>query len=190
MSAISPSWRRPRGTIAPPWALKASLPGHKTDAGGVRLGLADVPALRAAYSDLTSRLGPGNLVTEKMIETGAGAELIAGVRRDPRFGPIALVGLGGIYAEAFADTRTALAPLRPGQALDLLGRLRGAALLTGARGRPRLAVEAAAELISLLTEVAAEHEEIAELEVDPVLRHDGGRAGPGRQDHHDAGGRR
>jgi len=157
------------GEIAPPWVLKASVPGHKSDAGGVRLGLADVPALRAAYAELTSRLGPGDLVTEEMIDDGGGAELIAGVRRDPRFGPIALVGLGGIYAETFADTQTALAPLRPGQALDLLGRLRGAALLTGARGRPRLAVEAAAELISLLAEVAAEHEEIAELEVNPVL---------------------
>src|SRR5262249_30229316 len=104
--------------IGPPWALKASVPGHKSDAGGVRLSLGDVPALRAAYTDLTSRPGARNLVTEKMIETGGGAELIAGVRRDPSFGPIALVGLGGVYAEAFADTRTALAPLRPGQAAD------------------------------------------------------------------------
>lgn len=154
--------------LAPPWALKANGLAHKSDAGGVLLDLADAAQLHAAHAGLTSRLNPDGCVVEEMI-TSAGAELIAGVRRDERFGPVAMVGLGGIHAEMLADIRLALAPLDAAQALDMLTRLRGAALLTGGRGRAPLAIEAAAGLIALITQVAADHQEITELEVNPVL---------------------
>jgi len=96
-------------------------------------------------------------------------ELIAGCRRDPRFGPVLLVGLGGILAEVLRDTAVALAPAEPALIEELLLGLRGAALLTGARGRPPLDVRAAAEACAAISRVAAEHPELDELEVNPLL---------------------
>ena len=92
-----------------------------------------------------------------------------GARRDARFGPIALAGLGGIYAEALRDVAVALAPLDAARAERLLRSLRAAPLLGGARGRPPVDVAAAARALAALSEVAAAHPEIAEIEVNPLL---------------------
>jgi acyl-CoA synthetase (NDP forming) len=155
--------------LRPPWVLKATGLLHKSDAGGVRMGLNDVGELAASYDDLVHGISPAGCVLEETAEAAGGVELIAGLRRDPQFGLIAMVGIGGIYTELLADAQVGLAPLTPGQILAMLSRLRGAALLTGARGRPPLDIEAAARLIALVTKVAAEHPEITELEVNPVL---------------------
>jgi acyl-CoA synthetase (NDP forming) len=98
-----------------------------------------------------------------------GVELIVGARRDLRFGPIALVGIGGLYAEVLEDTAVALAPTTFDEAVELIRSLRGASLLTGVRNRPPLAVEAAARALVAVSEAAAEHPEIAEIEVNPLL---------------------
>jgi hypothetical protein len=89
--------------------------------------------------------------------------------RDPRFGPVATVGIGGVHAEVLRDVAAALAPLDPGQAEDLIGSLRGASLLTGTRGRQRLDVTAAARSVAILSQVAASHPSVTELEVNPLL---------------------
>jgi acyl-CoA synthetase (NDP forming) len=104
-----------------------------------------------------------------MADTAAGVELIVGCRRDPRFGPLLLVGLGGIHAEVLGDTAVALAPVAANQAEELIRSLRGAPLLLGARGRPSLDVAAAARVAAALSRLAAEHAELAELEVNPLL---------------------
>jgi acyl-CoA synthetase (NDP forming) len=104
-----------------------------------------------------------------MADIAAGVELIVGCRRDPRFGPLLLVGLGGIHAEVLRDTAVALAPASAGEAEELIRSLRGAALLLGARGRPPLDVTAAAEAAAALSRMAAEHPELAEVEVNPLL---------------------
>jgi hypothetical protein len=104
-----------------------------------------------------------------MADTAAGAELIVGCRRDPRFGPLVLVGLGGIHAELMRDVAVALAPAAAGELAELLLSLRGAAVLKGARGRPPLDVRAAAEAAAALSRVAAAHPEIAEIEINPLL---------------------
>jgi acetate---CoA ligase (ADP-forming) len=155
--------------LRPPWVLKADGLLHKSDVGGVRMGLRDSNELAAAYDDLVGRLAPAGCVLEEMADVAGGVELIAGVCRDPHFGPVAMVGIGGIYTELLADAQVGLAPLVPGQVLAMLSRLRGAALLTGLRGRGRLDLDAAARVIALVTEVAAQHPEITELEVNPVL---------------------
>jgi acyl-CoA synthetase (NDP forming) len=98
-----------------------------------------------------------------------GVELLIGARWDPRFGPIALAGLGGVHTELLGDVAVALAPLDAAQALELLLSLRSAPLLRGARGRPPLDVTAAAEALAALSRVAAAHPELAELEVNPLL---------------------
>ncbi len=152
-----------------PVALKALGLLHKSDAGGVVLGIDGPEELSAAFSDLATRLEATACSVERMAPLEAGVELIAGVRSDPRFGPIALVGIGGLYAELLADVAVALAPVSRAQAADLLRSLRGAPLLLGARGRPALALDAAAEALAALSRVGAAHPEITEIEVNPLL---------------------
>ena len=114
-----------------PVVLKALGLLHKSDAGGVALGLADDAAVAAAAADMHARLAPAGYSVETMVPSGGGVELIVGARRDPRFGPLVLVGLGGIYAELLHDVRLALAPAGADELEELLLSLRGAGVLTG-----------------------------------------------------------
>ncbi|HEY1485694.1 MAG TPA: acetate--CoA ligase family protein [Micromonosporaceae bacterium] len=152
-----------------PYVLKALHLLHKSDAGGVVVGLPDVSALVAAYEAMDARLGARSYSIEAMADLTDGVELIVGVNRDPRFGPVAMVGLGGLYAEVLRDVAFALAPVPAEQAVELLTGLRSAALLAGARGRPPVDLDAAAAAIAAITTCAAAHPEIAELEVNPLL---------------------
>ncbi|MGH3093607.1 MAG: acetate--CoA ligase family protein, partial [Gaiellaceae bacterium] len=152
-----------------PVVLKALGRLHKSEGGGVAVGLADPEALRDAFSRMATDLAPSAYSVEQAAPVVDGVELIVGARLDPRFGPIALAGVGGLYAELLADIRVALAPVSEAQARELLLSLRAAPLLTGARGRPSLDVDAAAHAAAALSRVAAERPEIAELEVNPLL---------------------
>jgi acyl-CoA synthetase (NDP forming) len=149
-----------------PVVLKALGLVHKSEAGGVVLALKDAQALAAAAERMDA---PEGFSVERQVAAEDGLELIAGCRRDPRFGPVLLVGLGGLFAEVLRDTAVALAPASPELVEELLLGLRGAALLTGARGRPPLAIRAAAEACAALSRAAAEHPELDELEVNPLL---------------------
>jgi acetate---CoA ligase (ADP-forming) len=104
-----------------------------------------------------------------MAPVADGVELLIGARWDVRFGPIALVGLGGLFTEILNDAAVALAPVDEARALALIGGLRAAPLLRGARGRRPLDAEAAAAALAALSRVAAEHPEIAAIEVNPLL---------------------
>jgi acyl-CoA synthetase (NDP forming) len=151
-----------------PVVLKALATGHKSDAGGVVLGLRTAEELAAAFADVTARLAPPACSVERMV-TGPVAELVCGVTWDPRFGPVAMVGSGGTAVELLDDVVLALAPLDPDEAAALVRRLRTFPLLDGFRGRPRLALDRAAAAIAALTQVAARHPELAEVEVNPLL---------------------
>ncbi|WP_042422685.1 acetate--CoA ligase family protein [Streptacidiphilus anmyonensis] len=152
-----------------PYVLKALHLLHKSDAGGVALRLADEDALVAAHREMHARLGAPSYSVEAMADLSDGVELIVGVNRDPRFGPVAMVGLGGVLTEALGDVAFALAPVTPEHAERLLRSLRSAVLLDGVRGRPAVDVGAAARAVAAITAVAAAHPEIAELEVNPLL---------------------
>jgi acyl-CoA synthetase (NDP forming) len=152
-----------------PVVLKALGLLHKSDAGGVALNLPDDAAVAAAAADMHERLAPEGFSVESLVDTAGGVELIVGCRRDPRFGPLVLVGLGGVYAELLRDVRLALAPAGAGELEALLLSLRGAGILTGARGRAAVDVRAAAEAAAALSRVAAAHPEIAEIEINPLL---------------------
>jgi acyl-CoA synthetase (NDP forming) len=152
-----------------PVVLKALGAVHKSDAGGVVLGIGDDALLVRRFSDVAARLAPAAWSVERMAPLDEGLELVVGARRDPRFGPVALVGLGGLYAELLDDVAVALAPVGEAEAEALVRSLRGAALLTGMRGRPPLDVGAAARALAAVSRVAAEHPEIAELEINPLL---------------------
>jgi acyl-CoA synthetase (NDP forming) len=142
---------------------------HKSDAGGVRVGLPDAAALRRAADEMTAALSPERLFVEQTADLRDGIELVAGARRDPRFGAVVLVGLGGVLVETLRDTALALAPVDATEAERLLRSLRGAALLDGVRGRPAVDVAAAADAVARLSALAAAHPEIAEIEINPLL---------------------
>jgi acyl-CoA synthetase (NDP forming) len=150
-----------------PLVLKSLGSEHKSDAGGVVLGIGDAEALESAFPG-------GECSVERMAPLADGVELIVAARRDPRFGPLTLVGLGGVHAEVFRDTAVALAPVEPDEAAHLLLSLRCAPLLTGARGQPALDVAAAARAVSALSHIAAGAPWLAELEVNPLLVTDRG----------------
>ncbi|GGQ75378.1 acetate--CoA ligase family protein [Couchioplanes azureus] len=157
------------GLFDGPYVLKAPHLLHKSDAGGVALRLADRAELTAAYHRMHRSLGAPSYSVEPMADLAGGVELIAGVRWDPRFGPVALVGVGGVSAEVLRDVVFALAPVSAGQARRLLLGLRSAPLLLGHRGAPPVDLGAAARAIAHLTQVAAAHPELTEIEVNPLL---------------------
>jgi acetate---CoA ligase (ADP-forming) len=106
---------------------------------------------------------------EQMAPVDGGVELLVGCRWDARFGPVALVGLGGVFTEVLKDVAVALAPVDDSTARELLLSLRAAPLLRGARGRRAVDLDAAAATVAALSRVAAAHPEIAEIEVNPLL---------------------
>ena len=152
-----------------PVVVKALATLHKSDVGGVVVGIAGPDELRAAVADLRRRLDPPGFSVERMAPVHEGLELIVGAGRDPRFGAVGAVGLGGIYTEIFGDVAVGLAPLDVAEAERMLFSLRGAPLLLGARGRPPCDVRAAAEAAVALSRVAASHPGIAEIEINPLL---------------------
>jgi acetate---CoA ligase (ADP-forming) len=158
-----------------PVVLKALGLLHKSDVGGVVVGLPNEQELSAAYDDLAARLGPESFSIEAAEDVSAGFELLVGARRDPRFGPLVAVAAGGLHAETLRDVAVVLAPIDEAAADELIRSLASASLLAGARGRPQLDVSAAAQAVAALSRFAAAHPEIAEVEVNPLLvRHKGG----------------
>jgi acetate---CoA ligase (ADP-forming) len=152
-----------------PVVLKALGIIHKSDVGGVVLGLHDERAVATAYAGLRDLLAPPAVAVERMAPLNQGIELLVGARWDARFGPVALVGLGGVFTEVLRDVAVALAPVDEATASELLLSLRAAPLMRGARGRPPVDLHAAASAVAALSRVAAAHPEIAEIEVNPLL---------------------
>lgn len=152
-----------------PLALKSAAPGlrHKTEARGVRLGIADAAALAAAHAEIAARLGPAVLLAEMV---PAGVEIGFGLVRDPAFGPVVLAAAGGIGIEAEADSAAGLAPLARAEAAAMIGELRVARRLAGGRGRPPADREALVEALWRFSRLAADLGDlIAEMDVNPVI---------------------
>ena len=159
-----------------PVVLKAVSPTlvHKSDAGGVRVGLADAAALGKAWDGIAGALAArgyddfaGCLVAPMV--SGV-AEMIVGARFDPAFGPLVLVGFGGILVEVVEDVQVALAPISSDEALAMMRRLKLWPLLDGARGRPKADVAAAAEAASRVSRIAATlGDRLVELDVNPLI---------------------
>ena len=152
-----------------PVVLKTDEPGitHKSDVGGVVLGLASPAALAAAYQDLAERLGRRVLVCETI---PAGPELSLGLARDHELGPLLVVGAGGVLVELLADRAVALPPIGPDQARELVGQLRVAALLAGARGQPAADLAAVVAAITGLSQLAAElGDGLEALDINPLI---------------------
>jgi acetyltransferase len=153
--------------IGYPVVLKTCADLHKTERGGVRLGIANREELSEAYSDFEKRLGADVLV-QQMIPQGA--ELIVGVVNDPQFGPMLTLGTGGIFVEVFADISMLTIPTTPDAVRRVLMRLRGAALLKGARGKAPADIDAIVNAVMGLSALAEDLGEwISEIDVNPLV---------------------
>jgi acyl-CoA synthetase (NDP forming) len=139
---------------------------HKSDAGGVRLGLRTAAAVRSAAAGLLALADGAAVLVQPQRE---GIELLIGGIRDPEFGPVVVAGLGGVLVEARRDVQLAVAPLDRAQAGALLRSLRGAAVFGGLRGRPPADLGPAAAMIVAVGDLMAGHPELAELDINPVL---------------------
>jgi succinyl-CoA synthetase beta subunit len=155
--------------IGYPVVLKTDEPGiaHKSDVGGVRLGLADPGALAAAYDELTARLGPHAVICET---AAPGTELALGLVRDTSLGPLIVVSAGGVFIEIFSERAVVLPPVSHPQARAILARLRVGALLAGARGRPPADLDAAADAIVAMSRLAVDLGDTLEaMDVNPLI---------------------
>ena len=162
-----------------PLAVKiqsAAIP-HKTEADGVRLGIAGLPALETAFAAVVAnaaRHAPGASIEGVLLEPMAppGVEIIVGIVRDPTFGPVVMVGAGGVATELFNDTAYRLAPVDEAEAAAMIRDLRSAPLLEGFRGARPADVPALAHLVALVSQIAsAGRADVAELELNPVIVH-------------------
>lgn len=163
--------------IGYPVALKIDSPHilHKTEAGGVRLGVTDEAALRRAFEEIIAaarRHAPDAELRGVLVQPMArrGVEVIIGARVDPLVGPIVVVGLGGILVELLGDAVTALAPLSMDEARQLIARLRGRKLLEGYRGAAAVDLDALADALTRVAELIADcAADIAEIDLNPLL---------------------
>ena len=160
-----------------PVVLKIEAEGlaHKTESGLIRLNVQDADAVRVQFGELmggAAKLGLGAATTGVLLQPmiGKGVEVMAGIRVDPLFGPLVLVGLGGIFVEVLEDVAVDLAPVSEAQALGMLGRLKSKRLLEGYRGMPGVDLPALARVIAGLSEFAADHTAaIAECDINPLI---------------------
>jgi hypothetical protein len=163
-----------------PLALKIQSPDiiHKTELGGVRLGIANRDALHAAYAAVleAARHAPAARIEGVLLEPMAanGTEWIIGIVRDPVAGPVLTVGAGGTQAELLRDVARRVAPVDEAEAAAMLQELRSAPLLHGFRGRPPADVPALTRLIAQVSALAAASDRIMELELNPVIVHAAG----------------
>ncbi len=152
--------------------IQSSALAHKSDAGGVILRIADNAQLAAAWEKLQQiardrALALDGILVEQMSRPGI--EMIVGARRDPQWGPVLAVGLGGIWAEALADIRILPVGLDVAAIEDELRKLRGAKLLAGMRGSPPVDVKALAKAVALIGAVMEARPEIKEIDINPLM---------------------
>jgi acetate---CoA ligase (ADP-forming) len=155
--------------IGYPVVLKTDEQGiaHKSDVGGVRLGLAHPGALGTAYDDLAARLGPRVLVCEM---AAPGTELALGLVRDAALGPLLVISAGGVLIEIFSERAVVLPPVTRSGARAVLERLRLAAVLDGARGQPRSDLDAIADAITGLSQLAVDLGDLLDaLDINPLI---------------------
>jgi acetate---CoA ligase (ADP-forming) len=162
--------------IGYPVVLKIASPDilHKTDVGGVKVGLENAEDVRDAFELMTYRAQRyvpearllGCLV-QAMVPAG-GLEVLVGMNRDPQFGPLVTFGLGGIYVETLKDVTFRIAPFSTQEAQEMLSEIRAHALLDGVRGKPAVDKEAIVDTLLRIGQLVQDFPEIAELDINPL----------------------
>lgn len=152
---------------------------HKSDVGGVELGLADAEAVRAAFDRIMAavkKAAPGAAVGGVSVQQMAdpGTEVIIGTTTDPQFGPVLAFGLGGIMVEVLKDVAFRIVPLEPRDAHQIVREIKGYPVLEGVRGQPGADVDALEAMILQVSAFAEQHPEVAELDLNPVFAYPDG----------------
>jgi acetyltransferase len=159
-----------------PVALKIRSPdiSHKSDVGGVALNLTSAPDVAGAARSMLHRISEAcphavvqGFTVQPMVRSGR--ELLLGMVRDPQFGPVVMVGAGGIYVEIIRDTSTRLAPVSAAEATSMLEELTMAPWLRGVRGEDSVDVAAVADAISRFSQLTVDAPELRELEINPLM---------------------
>lgn len=168
---------RAAAEIGFPVAIKIQSPGiaHKTEAGGVRIGVADPDAARVAFDEIMANAAMhapaaklDGVLVQEMVH--GGTEMILGANNDPLFGPVVMVGLGGIFAEVMRDVSFRLAPITMTEAQEMIQELRGFAILNGARGREKADVDALAQTLLRLSALVVDlKDEVGEIDINPLF---------------------
>lgn len=146
---------------------------HKSEAGGVALGLRNTDDVAGAYDSVMATVTErepsariDGVLVARMIE---GVETVIGVKRDAVFGPVVMFGLGGLYVEVLKDVSLRLAPVDRAAALEMISAIKGFPLLAGARGRPAADLDALAGALVAMSQFGATHPEVASAEINPFI---------------------
>jgi succinyl-CoA synthetase beta subunit len=155
---------------------QAAALSHKTEAGGVVLNLADEAALRAAWERMmgnVKRTAPDVVLDGALVETMSprGIELMVGAKRDPGWGTVLLLGLGGIWVEALGDVQLLPSGADDGLIREALGKLHAARLLAGVRGAPPADVDAVVRVVMAIDRLMRSVPEVTEIDVNPLMVH-------------------
>ena len=152
---------------------------HKTDVGGVLLGLQSPQEVKNGFDKIVSNVRQARpditiqgITVQPMIQINNAVELILGSKKDPVFGPVLLVGLGGVTAELFQDRAIELPPITPARFLAMLKSLRSWPLLDGYRGRPKANIQALFDIIAKYSNLVLDQNWIEESDLNPVLVND------------------
>lgn len=144
---------------------------HKTELGGVRLGVGGDEELRNAWNDLESSAAKAKVSLDGILvsETAEGVEMIIGSVRDPQFGHMIMVGMGGTFVEIYRDVAYRIVPLEELDAKEMISELKGARLLHGYRGRGRADMMSLIRAIIAVSKMLADFEAISEMDLNPVF---------------------
>ncbi|GEE01311.1 CoA-binding protein [Gordonia spumicola] len=159
--------------LTAPLVLKAAWLEHKSEVGGVKVGLSGED-VAAVFADMHGRLGDGDYVLEEMDTRPDGVEVLIGCQRHPDLGVTVTVGTGGVATEVYADVVLESAPVDAATAADMISRLKAHKLLAGWRGKPATDVAALADVVAAVSRLAASDSRISEIELNPVRVAPGG----------------
>jgi acetate---CoA ligase (ADP-forming) subunit beta len=164
-----------------PVVLKVVSPdiAHKSDVGGVKLGLTDANAVAAAFDEIMAnakKAEPNARINGVSVQEMAkqGTEVIVGMTTDPQFGPVMMFGLGGIMVEVLKDVAFRLVPLTNKDAAQMIGEIKGKPILDGVRGGPAADMAALQSTMVKVSELVQKHPEIRELDLNPVFAYPDG----------------
>ena len=163
-------------SIGYPIVLKIVSPdiSHKTDVGGVKVGIKDAEGVKAAYEEIMKNVNmkmPDARIEGILVEEMAtpSTEVIVGGLRDPQFGPAVMFGLGGIFVEVYKDVSFRIAPLEEYDAIDMIHEIKGSKILKGFRNTESLDITSVAQTILKVSNIMVSIEEIKEIDLNPVL---------------------
>ena len=147
---------------------------HKTDAGGVKIGLKDEKEAKLAYQEIIFKAKEYNkeaqifgVITYSMVPKAT--EIIIGMMKDPHFGPVIMFGLGGIFVEILKDISFRILPIKERDAREMITEIKGYKILKGARGNPPRDIQAIEEVLMKVSQLTMENPEINEIDLNPIF---------------------